>query len=62
VGAFIAYVFFVSDSLGKEYGSGYKTMYLAGSYFPIIEVILLVLSIRAIKKDDAMVQSADRIR
>jgi hypothetical protein len=61
-GAFIAYVFFISDSLGKEYGSEYKTMYLAGSYFPIIEVILLVLAIRAIKKDEAMVQSADRIR
>jgi len=62
VSAFIAIDFYFSDSLGNEYGTDYKTMYLSGSYFPIIQVILLVMAIRAVKKDEELVRSADRIR
>ncbi|HKR04913.1 MAG TPA: DUF4293 domain-containing protein [Bacteroidia bacterium] len=60
--AFIVVDFYFSDALGKEYGDGYQTMYLSGSYFPIIQVILLVMAMRAIKKDEELVRSADRIR
>jgi hypothetical protein len=60
--AFIVADFYFSDALGKEHGEGYKTMYLSGSYFPIIQVILLVMAMRAIKKDEELVRSADRIR
>ena len=60
--AFIAVDFYFSDALGKEYGTDYKTMYLSGSYFPIIQIILLVMAMRAIKKDEELVRSADRIR
>jgi len=59
---FIAVDFFFSDALGKEYGADYKTIYLSGSYFPIIQIILLVMAVRAIKKDEELVRSADRIR
>jgi len=62
VSAFIVVDFYFSDGLGKEFGDEYKTMYLAGSYFPIIQIILLVMAIRAIKKDEDLVKSADRIR
>ncbi|MEO5572162.1 MAG: DUF4293 domain-containing protein [Bacteroidia bacterium] len=60
--AFIVVDFYFSDALGSEYGEGYKTIYLSGSYFPIIQIILLVMAIRAIKKDEELVRSADRIR
>jgi hypothetical protein len=62
VTAFIAVDFYFSDSLGKEYGPDISTIYLSGSYFPVIQIILLILAIRAIKKDDELVRSADRIR
>jgi hypothetical protein len=60
--AFIAVDFYFSDSLGSQYGPDYKTMYMSGSYFPIIQIILFVMIIRAIKKDEELVKSADRIR
>ena len=60
--AFIVVDFYFSDALGKEYGEAYKPMYLSGSYFPVIQLILLVMAMRAIKKDEDLVRSADRIR
>ncbi|MEP7170311.1 MAG: DUF4293 domain-containing protein [Bacteroidota bacterium] len=62
VAAFIAADFYFSDALGKELGSDYNTIYLSGSYFPIIQIILLMMAVRAIKKDEELVRSADRIR
>ena len=36
--------------------------YLAGCYFPLIQLVLSVLAIRAIRKDEKLVRSADRLR
>lgn len=42
--------------------SGGKITYLIGTYIPVIQLILVYLSDRAIKKDDDLVKSADRLR
>lgn len=60
--AFIAVDFYFSDAMGKEYGDEFKTMYLIGSYLSVLQIIFLLLALRAIKKDQDLVQSADRIR
>ena len=61
-GIFVAVVFYLSDSIGKEYNSNASPMYLAGTYFPILQIILLLMALRGIKKDEELVRSADRIR
>lgn len=60
--AFIAVDFYFSDAMGKEYGDQFKTMYLIGSYLYVLQIVFLLLALRAIKKDQDLVQSADRIR
>jgi hypothetical protein len=42
--------------------TGLVKTYKAGAFFPAISVILTMLAIRGIKKDEALVRSADRIR
>jgi hypothetical protein len=61
-GIFIAIDFYFSDSVGKEFSPDVNPMYLAGTYFPILQIILLMMALRGIKKDDELVRSADRIR
>lgn len=59
---FIVVNFFYSDGMSKESAVGIPVKYQAASYFPILQIILLIMAIRAIKKDDELVQSAERIR
>lgn len=61
-GCFLVLGFYFSDSMGRVEGPDIKPMYLSGSYFPILQIVLLVMALRAIRKDDDLVQSADRIR
>lgn len=60
--AFIAADFFLSEAMGKEYAVESNVQYQAASYFPILQIILLMMAIKAIKKDDDLVKAADRIR
>ena len=43
-------------------GSSGHIRFLTGWYMPFAQIILLVLSIRAIQKDEDLVRSADRLR
>jgi hypothetical protein len=56
---FIGIIFYFADH-SKPPGS--LVHYEAGTYFPLIQLVLLFLSIRAIKKDEELVRSADRLR
>lgn len=60
--AFIVIDFYYSEAIGKEYVSDVNVVYQAGSYFPILQIILVILAIKTIKKDEKLIQSADRIR
>lgn len=56
----IGLLFFSADSMSTTLQS--KVHYLYGSYLPVIIAIFLFLAIRFIKRDDALVRSADRLR
>lgn len=56
----IAIIFYLIDRL-KSSSEGHLT-YLIGTYLPVIQLILIFLGDRAIKKDDDLVKSADRLR
>ena len=51
---------FEIEKLSTE--KGLKVNYLLGAILPLIAIILNMLAARAIKKDYALVRSADRIR
>ena len=51
---------FEIEKLNTE--KGLKANYLLGAILPLIAIILNMLAARAIKKDDVLVRSADRIR
>lgn len=57
----IASMFWVSDSLATAVGGTayYKNI---GTVMPLVSMLLLVLSNRAIRKDEIKVRAADRIR
>jgi hypothetical protein len=57
---FTAAAYFIEDRLRRE--SGGTLTYLFGSYLPVIQLILVYMADRAIKKDDDLVKSADRLR
>jgi hypothetical protein len=42
--------------------NGFPISYKAGFIFPLVAIILDILAIRAIKKDEALIRSIDRIR
>lgn len=52
-------VFYYSDSLS---GEGGKPHYLAGVYLIAVQAFLLMAARRAIRKDEQLIRSADRIR
>ncbi len=52
--------FWLTDRIAAEYNT--PTHYKIGSLFPLLIVILLFLTNRAIKKDEAKVRAADRLR
>jgi hypothetical protein len=57
---FIGLLFFSADSMSSTLNT--KVHYLYGSYLPVITAILLFAAIRYIKRDEALVRSADRLR
>lgn len=59
---FIAIFFLLSDQVDKRFSFPVTTFYQAGIYFAVIQVILIWLAISAIKKDEELVRSADRLR
>jgi predicted membrane-bound dolichyl-phosphate-mannose-protein mannosyltransferase len=55
----LALIFRATDSMA---GNETNVTYHAGTFLPLIQVILFLLANRSIKKDDEMVRSADRLR
>lgn len=60
----IAILFFYTESELKNVlpGQNLAISYSFGAYIPLLNVILLVLANRSIKKDEDLVRSADRLR
>jgi len=57
---FISTVFYAADhDAGLNSGVAH---YQAGCYFPLVQLILVFLAMRAIRKDEQLVRSADRLR
>lgn len=59
--AFVSVIFFVVDGAATELGSS-EVVYEAGSFLAIPPLMFIYLALRSIKKDEALVRSADRIR
>jgi hypothetical protein len=57
----ILMAFFFIDGLRNQL-DGVVLNYGAGVLFPVISLIFILMAIKAIKKDEALVRSADRIR
>jgi hypothetical protein len=57
---FTGTVFYFADHSKSVAGS--IVHYQAGSYFPLIQLVLTFLAMRAIRKDEQLVRSADRLR
>ena len=57
---FVAALFYVADSLSKKFGP--DAVYQTGAYIALIPLVFLVLANRAIRKDEKMVRSVDRLR
>lgn len=62
--ALIVSVFMGIDAhaLELELGDSYSLEYKTGTYLSIIPLVFIYLAIRAIKKDEALIRAADRIR
>lgn len=63
---YVGFLFFLKiDGLEKEIAELYSKpslSYGVSSYFPILQLLLLILAQRAIKKDERIVRSSDRLR
>lgn len=59
---FVVLIFYYTDYMVGLNEVETKSVYVTGTYFPFIIIMLLLLAVRAIKKDDALVKSADRLR
>lgn len=57
----IVVFFLLSDSFAEVSGSS-TFNYGVACYLPIFSIVMLFLAIRGVKKDEALVRSADRIR
>ena len=62
--ALIVSIFTSIDSLAAtlELSEGFEIEYRFGTYLSLIPIVFIYLAIRAIKKDEALVRAADRIR
>jgi glucan phosphoethanolaminetransferase (alkaline phosphatase superfamily) len=58
---FIAVIFYFAD-YAKAASAGSIVHYGIGCYVPLIQLIFTFLAMRAIKKDEQLVRSADRLR
>jgi hypothetical protein len=52
-------VFYYADSIGE---SNQKSHYLTGTYLIFVQLYILLRAIKAVKKDEELIRSADRIR
>jgi hypothetical protein len=59
--AIITADYFLSDAMGNHQGKA-KAAYMLASYVPLVQLLLIRLAVRGIKKDEEFVRSADRIR
>lgn len=61
---FVVFMFLIADTAAIELNLGEKVSleYGVGTYLSIVPLVFLFLAIKAIKKDEALVRSADRIR
>ena len=59
---FTALVFYNAEMLTEPQGATTKIIYHAGTYMPVISLVLIYMAYKAILKDDELVKSADRIR
>lgn len=59
--ALILVSFFFIDSLRAQLVNGTMS-YGAGIFFPVISLIFILMAIKAIRRDENLVRSADRIR
>jgi hypothetical protein len=55
-----ALIYFFAKTAGRELGAVYSFHY--SMVFPLISVVLLIMAIKAIGKDEALIRSMDRIR
>lgn len=60
--AYIVWVFYQCDTIFPEAAKNYKAIYWLGAYLPVINLLLIILARMAVKKDEELVRSADRIR
>jgi hypothetical protein len=56
----IGLLFYTADTLTN--GMNQKAHYQAGTYLPLLQLVFTFLAMRAIKKDEELVRSADRLR
>jgi Domain of unknown function (DUF4293) len=56
----IGLLFFLADTMSS--GMDQKIHYMYGSYLPLIQVLMIFLAGRFIKKDEELVRSANRLR
>ena len=59
--ALILFSFFLVDNLRGQLDNGTMS-YGAGILFPVISLIFILMAIKAIRRDENLVRSADRIR
>ncbi len=59
--AIITAEYFLSDAMGNHQGKA-NAVYMHASYVPLVQLLLIRLAVRGIKKDQELVRSADRIR
>lgn len=60
--AFIGLLFYETDRMIPGTSADFKTIYLPAIYAAVIMPILVFMALKAIKKDDDLVRSVDRIR
>ena len=56
----IGLLFYTSDTISN--GLNQKVIYKIGTYLPLLQVVFVFLAHYAIKKDEKLVRSADRLR
>ncbi len=55
-------IFYVSDSIAGKFGDNLMPDYQFAAYFPMGSLVFIILANRSIRKDEALVKKADRLR
>jgi hypothetical protein len=59
---YFVFLYFAVDGLANAVETAERVIYGAGIYFPVAALAFVFLANRAIKKDEALVRSLDRLR